>query len=111
MPVDIELVFGPANVAEQIDTWKDVYVIEERYRGKLLGGDGKAWLVEVLDEWRWKDETAGEEGRTPEKYLRDMGRHTETSPYANANFLKNGFLRGCKDAGLFEPAVQPSIAP
>ena len=111
MPVDIELVFGPANVAEQIDTWKDVYGIEERYRGKLLGGDGKAWLVEVLDEWRWKDETAGEEGRTPEKYLRDLGRHTEKSPYANVNFLKNGFLRGCKDAGLFEPAVQPSIAP
>lgn len=111
MPVDIELVFGPANVAEQIDTWKEVYVIEERYRGKLLGGDGKAWLVEVLDEWRWKDETAGAEGRTPDKYLRDLGRHTEKSPYANANFLKNGFLRGCKDAGLFEPAVQPSIAP
>jgi hypothetical protein len=111
MPVDIELVFGPANVAEKIDTWKDVYVIEERYRGKLLGGDGKAWLVEVLDEWRWKDETAGAEGRTPDQYLRDLGRHTETSPYANANFLKNGFLRGCKDAGLFEPAAQPSIAP
>lgn len=111
MPVDIELVFGPANVAEQINTWKDVYGIEERYRGKLLGGDGKAWLVEVLDEWRWKDEKAGAAGRTPDKYLRDLGRHTEKSPYANANFLRNGFLRGCKDAGLFEPAVQPSIAP
>lgn len=108
---DINLAFGPANIAEQIDTWKDVYGIEERYRGKLLGGDGKAWLVEVLDEWRWKDETAGAEGKTPDEYLRDLGRHAKKSPYANANFLKNGFLRGCKNVGLFEPNVQIGIAP
>lgn len=99
---DINLAFGPANIAEQIDTWKDVYGIEERYRGKLLGGDGKAWLVEVLDEWRWNDESAGADGKTPDEYLRDVSRHTERSPYANANFLKNSFLRGCKNVGLFE---------
>lgn len=110
-PADIKLAFGPANIAEQIDTWKDVYGIEERYRGKLLGGDGKAWLVEVLDEWRWNDETSGAEGKTPDKYLRDVSRHTEKSPYANANFLKNGFLQGCKNAGLFEPVIQTGIAP
>ena len=102
-PADIHLTFGPANVGEQIDTWKDVYGIEERYRGKLLGGDGKAWLVEVLDEWRWNDETTGAEGKTPDEYLRDVSRHTQKSPFANANFLKNSFLRGCKTAGLFDP--------
>ena len=102
-PADIHLTFGPANVGEQIDTWKDVYCIEERYRGKLLGGDGKAWLVEVLDEWRWNDETTGAEGKTPDEYLRDVSRHTQKSPFANANFLKNSFLRGCKTVGLFDP--------
>lgn len=102
-PADINLAFGPENIGEQIDTWKDVYGIEERYRGKLLGGDGKAWLVEVLDEWRWNDETTGAEGKTPDEYLRDVSRHTQKSPFANANFLKNSFLRGCKTAGLFDP--------
>jgi hypothetical protein len=110
-PADIDLAFGPANIAEQIETWKNVYGIEERYRGKLLSGDGKAWLEEVLVEWRWHDESAGDEGKAPDEYLRDVDRHTERSPYANTNFLKNSFLRGCKNAGLFEPVVQTGIAP
>lgn len=100
-PTDISLQFGPAALDEKIDTWKDVYGIVERYRGKLLGGDGKAWLVEVLDEWRWSDKTAGAEGKTPDAYLRDVGRNTEKSPYANANYLKNSFLQGCKTVGAY----------
>lgn len=87
------------------------YGIVERYRGKLLGGDGKAWLVEVLDEWRWNDETAGAEGKTPDEYLRDVSRHAHKSPYANANFLKNSFLQGCKTVGLFEPIAKEGAAP
>lgn len=109
--MDINLAFGPADVTEQIDTWKDVYGIEERYRGKLLSGDGKAWLVEVLDEWRWHDKTAGAEGKTPDEYLRDVGRHAHKSPYASANFLKNSFLRGCKSVGIFDPIAKGGAAP
>lgn len=42
MPTDITLQFGPAALAEEIDTWKDVYGIEERYKAKLCGeNDGK----------------------------------------------------------------------
>ncbi len=108
---DIDLTFGPANISEQIETWKDVYGIEERYRGKLLGGDAKAWLVEILDEWRWNDESAGAEGKTPDEYLRDVGRHAQKSPYANANFLKISFLNGCKAAGLFEPTTNAGGVP
>ena len=110
-PTDISLQFGPAALTEKIGTWKDVYGIVERYRGKLLGADGKAWLVEVLDEWRWSDETAGAEGKAPDAYLRDVSRHTEKSPYANANFLKNSFLQDCKTVGLFEPVVKGGAAP
>lgn len=101
-PADINLSFGPAGVSEEIGTWSDVYGIEERYRGKLLGGDGRAWLIEVFDEWRWKDESAGEEGKTPDEYLRDLSRHKCRSPYANTNFLKIAYLNGCQKAGLFD---------
>lgn len=108
-PADIGLTFGPAAIGEQIETWKDVYEIEERYRGKLLGGDAKAWLEEVLIERNWHNETAGAEGRSPNAHLRDVERHTRRSPFANANFLKHGFLQACKSAGLFD-AVQKCAA-
>ncbi|MBW7876099.1 MAG: hypothetical protein H3C47_08940 [Candidatus Cloacimonetes bacterium] len=94
--------FGPATIAEEIDTWKDIYGIEERYRGKLLSGDGQAWLIEILDEWRWHDESAGAEGRTPEAYLRNVSRHAQKSPFANVNFLKKSFLDACQQIGVFD---------
>lgn len=100
---DINLQFGPAAINEQIETWKDVYGIEERYKAKLCTeSDGKAWLVEVLDEWRWHDESAGEEGKAPDAYLRDVSRHAKKSPFANTNFLKKPFLDACQNIGLFE---------
>jgi len=109
-PTDVVISFGPTVIADQIETWKDVYGIEERYRAKLLGGDGKAWLVEVLDEWRWNEESAGAAGKPPEKYLQDVGRHTHRSPYANGNFLKHSFLQGCQAAGLFATVKQVGAA-
>lgn len=108
-PADIDFSFGPATIAEQIDTWKDVYGIEERYRGKLLDGDGEAWLEQVLIEWRWHDESAGADGKAPEEYLRDLGRHAERSPYTDANFLKNAFLQACKNEGLFKPVARQDV--
>lgn len=97
---DITLGFGPPTLAEQIETWKDVYGIEERYRAKLRGTDAKAWLVTMEDEWRWHDESGGEEGKSPEAYLRDLARHATRSPYADTNFLKHAFLRACTTAGM-----------
>lgn len=110
-PKDINFSFGPENIAEQIDTWNDVYGIEERYRGIVLDGDGEAWLEQVLDEWRWHDESAGAEGKAPDQYLRDLDRHAQKSPYTDANFLKNAFLKACKDLGLFEPVATKNVAP
>lgn len=101
-PNDIVLTFGPPELSEQIEAWKDIYGIEERYRAKLCSTDAKAWVVEVLDEWRWNEESAGTEGKEPQVYLQDIARHAERSPYANTNFLKNGFLQACKEVGIFE---------
>lgn len=110
-PNDITLDFGPLEFAEQIDAWKDLYGIEERYRAKLCGADARAWLQEVEDEWRWHDKSAGIEGKGPKDYLRDLGRHAARSPYANANFLKHGFLQACATAGMFQAAIRPPTCP
>ena len=98
----IHISFGPAALQEEIETWRDVYGIDERYREKILDCDGKPWLVEVLDEWRWKDESAGKEGKLPHEYLRDLNRHARSYPYTGSNFLKLAFLEGCERLGLFQ---------
>lgn len=94
-PNDIALQFGPDAVAEEIDTWKDIYGIEERYKAKLCGeNDGKYWLTQVLDEWR-------EDGRNPSDFLTALERQTRTRPYADCNFLRKPFLNACEARGLF----------
>lgn len=102
---DIVLTFGPPELDEQITTWKYVYGIEERYSEKMCSSDAKAWVVEVMDEWRWHQESAGADGRAPEAYLRALARHAEESPYANGNFLKYGFLEACRVVGVFRYIV------
>jgi hypothetical protein len=99
---DINLTFGPAAVNEQIETWKDVYGIEERYEAKLCTeSDGKAWLAQVLDEWK-------ELGRDPKDFLESLALNTQNRPFTDCNFLKKPFLDACQTKGLFDalPPVQ-----
>jgi len=94
-PGDIDLTFGPIALNEEIETWKDIYGIEERYKAKCCSeSDGKYWLTQVLDEWR-------EDGRQPANFLTSLARQTDRSPFADNNFLKKAFLEGCNEAGLF----------
>jgi hypothetical protein len=93
-PADISLQFGPAAITEEIDTWKDVYGIEERYKAKLCGeNDGKYWLTQVLDEWK-------ENGRDPAEFLTTLARQAQNRPYAECNFLKKPFLDACQQVGV-----------
>lgn len=99
-PTDIQIAFGPAGLNEEIETWKDVYGIEERYKAKCCGeSDGKYWLTQVLDEWQ-------EDDRTPEDFLRTLDRQATKKPYADSNFLKKAFLDGCDRAGLFNTIAE-----
>lgn len=94
-PADITLQFGPAAITQEIDTWKDVYGIEERYKAKLSGeNDGKWWLTQVLDEWNVL-------GRSPADFMTALRMHEASKPYADCNFLKRPFLEGCQRRGIF----------
>ena len=93
-PEDITLQFGPVALAEELDTWKEVYGIEERYKAKLCGeNDGQYWLMQVLDEWK-------EDGRSPADFLTTLERQARSRPYADCNFLRKPFLEACQKAGL-----------
>lgn len=100
-PTDIELNFGPAPLAEEIKTWKDVYGIEERYKAKLCGeNDGKYWLEQVLIECQgYKIK--------PSEILAMRVEQAQSRPYADCNFLRSPFLQACQQLGLFKETRQP----
>lgn len=95
-PADITLQFGPATINEEIETWKDVYNIEERYKAKLLTeSDGKAWLNQILDEWR-------ELGKDPQDFLNTLAFNAKKRPFTDCNFIKKPFLDECERLGIFD---------
>lgn len=95
-PADITLQFGPAAVNEELNTWKDVYGIEERYKAKLCGkNDGKYWLTQVLDE-------CNSYGTRPADILNMRTQQAQSSPYADCNFLRKAFLDACQVAGVLK---------
>jgi hypothetical protein len=93
-PTDINLQFGPAAITQEIDTWKDVYGIEERYKAKLCGeNDGKYWLTQVLDECQAY-------GKQPADILNMRTQQAQSRPYADCNFLRKPFLDACRQIGV-----------
>ncbi len=93
-PADITLQFGPAAITQEIDTWKDVYGIEERYKAKLCGeNDGKYWLTQVLDECQAYD-------KQPADILAMRAQQAQSRPYADCNYLRMPFLEACKQIGV-----------
>lgn len=93
-PTDVQMQFGPAAITEEIETWKDVYGIEERYKAKICGeNDGKYWLTQVLDECQAYD-------RQPADILAMRAQQAQTRPYADCNFLRKAFLEACQQVGV-----------
>jgi 5-methylcytosine-specific restriction endonuclease McrA len=95
-PTDISLQFGPVSLNEKIETWKDIYGIEERYKAKFCEENaGKYWLTQVFDEWQ-------NDGKEPSEFLTTLKRQASINPYADCNFLKKSFLEACHSKGLFD---------
>ena len=93
VPADVQLTFGPSDILEEIETWKDVYGIEERYKNKCCSGDAKNWLEEI----RILHDTYGID---PLKSLAMVKQLAAKDPVANSNFLQLAFLEGCQRIGL-----------
>ncbi|HEY7404280.1 MAG TPA: DUF262 domain-containing protein [Candidatus Angelobacter sp.] len=93
-PADIDLQIASDGRDQEVETWKDVFAIEERYKSKCCGeNDGKAWLQQVLEE--------GENvNLSPAQLLNHEVALANRFPYDGARFLKRAFLVACKDAAL-----------
>ena len=93
-PADVQMQFGPAAITEEIETWKDVYGIEERYKAKLCGeNDGKYWLMQILDECQTYY-------KKPSEILAMRVQQAQSRPYADCNFLRKPFLEACQKIGV-----------
>lgn len=100
VPDDISLKFAPSELAEEIDTWREVYGIDERYTAKCCSdGNANYWYTQVMDEWK-------EAERPPPAFMKTLARDTQRAPYKEDNFIKKAFLEGCERKGLF--ANKPS---
>jgi hypothetical protein len=95
-PSDIRLTVAAPGRDEELESWMDVFGIEERYKAKIcMKNDGKYWLVQALDECL-------NGGKTPQEIMEKIEQNAESTPWAEVNFLKRPFLHACRDAGLLE---------
>ena len=91
---EIDLQVTAPGRQEEVEGWKEVFGIEERYKAKLCGeNDGRAWVQQVIEEGANVD-------LTPAQVLAYEIRAAERRPYADANFLKKPFLIACQNAGI-----------
>lgn len=92
---DIKLVIV-SPYTEEMNTWKALFGIEERYKAVCSGINKDIWINQILDE-------APDLGLTPEKYLEVKVKHFTKNPYTDEkNFLKVPFLKACKNIGIFK---------
>jgi hypothetical protein len=93
-PNDLDLTMTSPGHEEEIEAWKDVFGIDERYKAKLCAqNDGMAWLAHIIEE-------AENGGLTKDELLALVFRAAERSPYDGANFLKRSFLTPCQAAKI-----------
>ncbi|MBY0419937.1 MAG: hypothetical protein K2W88_17935 [Pararheinheimera sp.] len=95
-PSDVQMQFGPAAITEEIETWKDVYGIEERYKAKLCSPDANDWIEEFRLLNRRRLIPAKE-------YLEDL---EGLDSFSNCNFLRRAFLRAFNEIGILETFEQ-----
>ena len=92
-PSDIQLTFGPSAISQELDTWKDVYGIEERYKAKCCSNDAIDWLVQV--------QMLIDGGKNSKDVIAMIQIQAQKDPIANSNFLKFAFLNECFRLGMW----------
>ena len=94
LPDDIDLQIAAPGREEELEAWKEVFGIEERYKAMCCEeNEGKGWLLKVQDECQ-------NYNLTPQAMLDAEIRAAESKPWTDANFLKRPFLLACKTAKI-----------
>jgi hypothetical protein len=92
-PQDINITFGPEGLREELQTWNEVFSIEERYKAKCCSAEAKYWITQILDE-------CGD--RSSSEFLSIRLESAQKSPYFDTNFLRKPFLEACAELRIFK---------
>jgi hypothetical protein len=93
-PDEIDLTFCCPAKEQEVEAWKDVFGIEERYKAKLCSeSDGKAWLQRIMEEGTGSD-------LSKDQVLEYELRAAKRVIAHDAGFLKVPFLIACRDAKI-----------
>jgi 5-methylcytosine-specific restriction endonuclease McrA len=95
LPANIQINITSPGKAEEIEVWKEVFEIEQRYKDICCQKEsgGNYWLEQVLGELKFK-------GNNPAQALATIKRAASASKWADVNFIKLPFLEACDAAGL-----------
>jgi hypothetical protein len=97
---DIQLTFSNAIISEEIETWKDIFGIEERYKAKCLErNDGKYWFEQATDEYINAQVDLGA-GFTKQQWVTYLINAARRKPFAEGNFIKAEFLEAFRNNGV-----------
>jgi len=99
-PENIQLEFRADGYEEEIETWKEVFGIEERYKAECSAeNDGLDWLEQVTDDLENYGDTT--QKICPEDMLETLRKAHSRKPFGEKRFLKLPFLKECQRIGLF----------
>ncbi|MBA3533342.1 MAG: hypothetical protein H0T73_15585 [Ardenticatenales bacterium] len=93
-PEHIEVVLHSDGCNEEIEAWREVYGIDERYKAKCCSLDARVWLEEVR--------MMRDKGTDPLSWLSTIQQVADYAPFANSYFLKTAFLEGYKQVGILD---------
>ncbi len=91
-PEDIDISYEPNEYLEEINTWIDLFGIDDRYKAKCCSIEARFWVSEIIDDCR---------DLSPEEYLHIRLETAQTAPYLERNFLRIPFLRACEEKHIF----------
>lgn len=99
-PEEMDLTFESVGYEEQLNVWKDIFGVEERYKATCCGkNDGEYWYFQILEELDGFDNAIDRHSKLQER-MNNLRRRAAKYPWADLNFIKLPFLEGCERAGL-----------
>lgn len=99
-PENLKLEISSPRFTEEVETWKEIFGIEKRYKAICCSkGGGKYWYIQVSDEIN-NVGVEKKEGAIVD-WINKIKRMTSYAPWADKNFLKLAFLEGCVAAETF----------
>lgn len=93
---DIGLAIQSATHQEELDSWREVYGMDERYLDKCKSEDAKLWLQQATDDIR-------NYGFDPAAFFSNYLNARKNQPfYLEYNFIRIPFLESCNATGLIK---------